>query len=387
MRFGKKQRKPDSKVLLSGGHTGSRFTEAYRTLRTNIHFSCLDRAFQSLVITSTTQEEGKTVTVANLGHTISRSGNTVLMVDADLRKPSLGKIVSEKESVGITGILFDLFNTAVNNGDIEDIGTGDLIALLVLQKKSGTLRLECGDEKIEVLFIGGKPLNIHGENSSGKLENILNNEQPGSDKYLLPVAYQRHKDNEEMKAALEAYAIEEMQAVSRMKNGNYFFDRLPATDLKRVPFIPAELQRLYEQNLIESNDTPWLSDQIDSAILETGTQGLFLLQSGELPPDPSELLGSNRMDFLVSHLKRRYDFLIFDTPPLQPASDALLLAPQTDGVVLIVKSGGMNRELIKKVVERLKMARANLLGVVLNKTDPRKDTYYKYDKYYSYGEK
>ena len=92
------------------------------------------------------------------------------------------------------------------------------------------------------------------------------------------------------------------------------------------------------------------------------------------------------MSFLLSFFKRRFDVLIIDSSSILPASDALILAPQTDGVVLIIKAGMTNRELIKKTVEKLRMAKANLIGVVLNQVDFKREGYYKYDSTY-YREK
>jgi len=83
-------------------------------------------------------------------------------------------------------------------------------------------------------------------------------------------------------------------------------------------------------------------------------------------------------------LKKRFDTIIIDSPPILPASDAILLAPRTDGVVLVVKSGMMNREMVKRAVEQLRLSKANLLGVVLNAVDTKREGYYKYyHKYYS----
>ncbi|MBW2646353.1 MAG: CpsD/CapB family tyrosine-protein kinase, partial [Deltaproteobacteria bacterium] len=125
-------------------------------------------------------------------------------------------------------------------------------------------------------------------------------------------------------------------------------------------------------------------EKINSAILKTGAPNLFLLPSGDLPPNPSELLGSKRMSFLLSNLKKRFDVLIIDSAPILPASDALVLAPEADGVLLMVKAGLINREMVKKAVEQLRVARAHLLGVALNYVDIKREGYYKYyHKYYS----
>jgi Mrp family chromosome partitioning ATPase len=90
---------------------------------------------------------------------------------------------------------------------------------------------------------------------------------------------------------------------------------------------------------------------------------------------------------LISLLKRQFDILIIDTPPILPASDAMILAPLTDGILLVVKSGHLKRELIKKAVTQVKKTQANLIGVVLNQVDVKRARYYS-GKYYAtyYGE-
>ena len=92
----------------------------------------------------------------------------------------------------------------------------------------------------------------------------------------------------------------------------------------------------------------------------------------------------------MSKLKKTFDVLIIDSAPLLPASDALLLTPYSDGALLIVKAGNMNRDMVKKAIEQLYMAKANLIGIALGQVDIKREGYYKhYHKYYStyYGEK
>jgi Mrp family chromosome partitioning ATPase len=96
------------------------------------------------------------------------------------------------------------------------------------------------------------------------------------------------------------------------------------------------------------------------------------------------------MAFLLGHLQKMFDVIIIDSPPILPASDALLISPHADGVILVVKEGLLNREVVQKAVEQLNLAQANILGVVLNDVDVKKQGYSSYyHKYYSeyYGEK
>ena len=103
-----------------------------------------------------------------------------------------------------------------------------------------------------------------------------------------------------------------------------------------------------------------------------------MLPSGNIPPNPSELLSSDRMSFLLSNLRKRFDFLVIDAPPVVPASDALLIAPHVDGVLLVVKAGSANRDLVIKSVEKLAMAQTSILGVAFNYVNIKKAGYYKY---------
>ena len=178
--------------------------------------------------------------------------------------------------------------------------------------------------------------------------------------------------------------IEGLRIALQFRSGDFSFKELSEADFEHSSFDPVDFDQIYKQVIIGDEQLPYLQAQINSAIVETGTPGLSLLPSGTLPPNPSELLGSQRMLFLLSNLQKRFDLLIIDTPPLLPASDALLMAPHADGVVLIVKAGQIDRNMICNVVEQLRLAKADILGVVLNHVDIQKEGYYKYyHKYYS----
>ena len=139
-----------SELFLDHYPTQSRFAESYRTLRTNIHFAFMDKAFRSLLVTSAGEEEGKTSTVANLSYTMAQAGKTVLMVDTDLRKPALSSLSPAQDSMGITGLLADTFSTDVQSGSLAQFGFSDLFWLLSFQKKTGFLHLTDGKEQIDI---------------------------------------------------------------------------------------------------------------------------------------------------------------------------------------------------------------------------------------------
>jgi len=115
--------------------TNSSFAEAYRTLRTNIQFSSLDKRLQSFVLTSALAKEGKTLTAANTAYALAQTGKSVLMIDIDLRKPSLSSLLPSVETPGLTGLLSGVFGTEVRSGSLSELQIGDLFRLLAMQKK------------------------------------------------------------------------------------------------------------------------------------------------------------------------------------------------------------------------------------------------------------
>lgn len=106
-----------------------------------------------------------------------------------------------------------------------------------------------------------------------------------------------------------------------------------------------------------------------------------VLTSGPLPPNPAELLGSDNMSELLEVLEEYYDLIIIDTPPINVVSDSLILAPKTDGIIIVIKQGETTHEQFKKVLNSIEFANVKLLGTILNgiKFEGKKYNYkYKY---------
>jgi non-specific protein-tyrosine kinase len=199
--------------------------EAYRTLRTNIQFSSLDKPLHTLMATSTAPDEGKSTTLANLAVTIAQAEQRVILVDCDLRRPSLHTFFDLPSEPGLTNIILEQ------------------------------------DER------------------------------------------------------------------------------------------PLPLQA-------------------------TAVSGLSLLTSGPLPPRPADLLGSRRMEALIARLRAEADIVLFDTPPVVAVSDAAVLAPRVDGVLLVLQAGHTRRDRAREARKQLEKVKANIVGVVLN--NARLETGYGY---------
>ena len=174
-----------------------------------------------------------------------------------------------------------------------------------------------------------------------------------------------------------------------MQDPDITFSNCDAAAINTSTAEMLDLKDLQHQALSGREKLPLIDSFIREAVQQVD-ENIFLLPTGDIPPNPTEMLASNRLQFLFERLQAMYDVLVIDSPPVLPASDALILAPKTDGVLLVIKAGMLNRDMVKKAIDQLRNTRANLLGAVLNHVDTKKEGYYKYyHKYYSkyYGEK
>ncbi len=125
------------------------------------------------------------------------------------------------------------------------------------------------------------------------------------------------------------------------------------------------------------------SNDVASVMLPTDIPNLWVIPSGPLPPNPSELLTSARMDEVLKMLEQEFDRVVFDSPPVIPVTDAIVLGRKVDGVLYVVKSGKVSRDLVAEARRRLVEVDTNVLGVVLNGLDVTDGAYaYQYQYYY-----
>nr|WP_226528051.1 CpsD/CapB family tyrosine-protein kinase [Metabacillus niabensis] len=153
---------------------------------------------------------------------------------------------------------------------------------------------------------------------------------------------------------------------------------------KRVLLIDADLRKptvhytFRTENHIGLSNVLTRQSSLEEAVTLTAQDKLWVLASGPIPPNPSELLGSKGMKNLLEQAKDQYDVIILDTPPVLAVTDAQVLANLTDGVVLVVSSGKTEIDAAKKSKELLESAKAKILGVVLNNKKVQDSQYYYY---------
>lgn len=153
---------------------------------------------------------------------------------------------------------------------------------------------------------------------------------------------------------------------------------------KRVLLIDADLRKPTMHYTFRLDNLRGLSNllvgevTLEEAVNSTDIDTLDVMTCGPIPPNPSELLGSRKMETLLREAKLSYDLVVFDTPPVLAVTDAQILANLVDGSVLVVRSGKTEIEPAQKAKEALAPAKAKLLGVVLNDREKKASNYYYY---------
>lgn len=153
---------------------------------------------------------------------------------------------------------------------------------------------------------------------------------------------------------------------------------------KKVLLVDADLRKPTAHYTFRLDNLTGLSNilvgetSMSEATSETDIANLDVISCGPIPPNPSELLGSKKMEQFIKDAGVSYDMILFDTPPVLAVADAQILSNICDGSLLVVRSKHTENELAQKSVDTLKSGKAKLLGTILNDVEKKKANYYYY---------
>ncbi len=145
-----------------------------------------------------------------------------------------------------------------------------------------------------------------------------------------------------------------------------------AQEGKRTLLIDADLRKsnLHEVFLVTNRLglTHYLvhKQSLEQVTIDTHIDNLWLLPAGPIPPNPAELLSSNRMDALLQEVADQYDIIIIDTPPILIVTDAQIVAAKSEGVLIVIRSGRITRNALLRAKGKLEHVKARIMGVVIN---------------------
>ena len=155
---------------------------------------------------------------------------------------------------------------------------------------------------------------------------------------------------------------------------------------KKILLIDCDLRNPSIHKMFRLNNIYGLTDilakdrAVDKCIQETELKNLYVLTAGAIPPNPAEILSSDKMKNLIENLKNVYDYIFIDTPPIGLVTDAGALSSFIDGVVLVVKSESIEKKYLEETKKKLDAVDARILGAILNsyKSEQKDYDYYSY---------
>lgn len=377
----------------------SDFSESFRQLATNLRFSELNCTRRVYLVTSSNPKEGKSTLSFNLGLTMGQIGMKTLIIDADLRIPSLKKIVRLNHPRGLTEILANSFSTKITEGSLGELTVGDIHRLIEMQERTGTLRYQNDANSFTVTFVKGRLVDVDWptrpqEKKLGallvatrkiteeQLQIALASQNATSERLgqvLLHLGFISVKD---LAGPLRLHIQENIDELYRCEHARFHFEeRAPQMSSFRDANEAALIEAMGPIENDPLHSTPFLLDQVQQCLYQVPGQNVWILTSGKTPPNPPELLASNRMRVLIELLRQQFDMIVVDSPPVATVNDAAVLASLCDGVVVLVKAGSTDITELKRAKEKLDAVQAPTIGLVLNMLDFKKDPYY-YGRYY-----
>lgn len=117
---------------------------------------------------------------------------------------------------------------------------------------------------------------------------------------------------------------------------------------------------------------------VEEAIHSTQYENLFVMPSGHIPPNPAELISSQELKDMLTELKKEYQYILIDTPPVNLLADALLLASYASGTILVARQGITDHKSLQEALEKLNFSGAKVLGFILNDATDEEGSYYRY---------
>jgi len=154
-----------------------------------------------------------------------------------------------------------------------------------------------------------------------------------------------------------------------------------------VIIVDTDMRKPKQHKLFHINVSPGLTDflvhdlPLENVMQNTEIENLKLIPCGKTPPNPAEILASQKMNEVMKQIEEKADLVIYDSPPLIAVTDPVLLASKLNGILLVVKHRGTSKYVAANMIEQLEKAKVNIIGVVLNQTMVTRG--YGYYQYYS----
>ena len=396
---GKGKSSAHSVPLLLDLPPNSHFSESMRRLATNLRFSELNQSRGVYLITSSTPREGKSTVSLNLSLAMAQRGVKTLLLEADLRLPTMKRILDLPEKIGLTDILVDIFGTEITAGSLDQWSVNDVHKLLEVQEKTGLLSYRNQAHQYTVSFLKGRIIDVDwptrppenrldallvksGKISQEQAQIALQKQQSSSQRFGQVLLQLGFLSVDDLAGPLELHIRENLEELYRCTHADFTFRPFPPHVSSEFDSKEAALIATFSGlNHDAAHAMPFLLGEIRRRLFQVSDTGLWVLPCGRVTPRPAELLASSRMRILLELLRQEFDLILIDSPPISTVSDAAVLAPMSDGVMLLIRTGATHVKEIQRAKDQLNAVQATIVGTVLNMLDFKRDPYY-YGRYY-----
>lgn len=207
---------------------------------------------------------------------------------------------------------------------------------------------------------------------------------------IMGEVYKRLRTNIEFSGDSKVISVTSCAAGDGKTSVSYYLACSMVKNGKKVLLIDADLRNSTMHNRMKfDKNTDGLSHYLvgkaeaQDVLYKTSFQGLFFIPTGAFSKNPSELFGNQRFANLIQSYRNLFDYIIIDTPPVGAVVDAIVIANECDAYIIVTASGINSRSSVKQAIDDMSVAKANLLGVVVNKVEKNISGYYSYK--YEYG--
>jgi Mrp family chromosome partitioning ATPase len=373
------------------------FAEAFDNLMINLLMSSPDNPIKSVLVTSSVMGEGKTMSSMNLAINMAATGKRVLLVDLDLRKPTIHKWFDLSGAFGLINALVGITSVTIDSGKLGDYTIGDIFYFLEAQGRTGVITFESNGTAVDVTVKAGNIVNAYLKDqpldqSLGRILLHCNRISATQLSQLTDIQERTKKPLAQLLVTLGFVSEREVKKIIGILIENslrrLFILQDPTFQIRNLDGVGIDShaeevarERKFFSHFVKLNTAPLFNRVVQAAVYPTPVQNLYVCPCGKIPPNPLEIIASKRMEEFLGIATSNFDLVVLDSSPVLGAAHTALSPALVDGVLLVVRAGKTDKKLVREAKKQLEMAKARLLGVILNGID-RRLHYRRYYRYY-----
>ncbi len=362
-------------------------------LQNNLAFRPRGGRGEIYLVESAVMGEGKTTVASHLAAGLSKVGLSTLLVDCDFERPALHRLLGVENQSGLCDAMSHVYSQDIRSGSLETFSVDDLFFFMALQKRSGRLHVTNGSDTITASFRKGNLLHIESDatppaNRLGSIllrggfitESRLQEALDTNQRTGLPIGYilvnLGYLSQNQLKGPLRLQAEEHLHKLYSWKRGRFSFEDAAVEPFGTHRIFVGEDYTDILNDLSRLSEHRFLHDTLFAHIQSAGEGPVYVLPAGTGHRNLNGASNPILLARILDHLKRHFDAVLLDGPPILDSAGGVFLSSLADGIILVVRSGQVSFKTVNEALSRLGEARTKVLGAVLNQVKP---DVYRYD--------